>query len=115
MQQFDVVVVGGGPAGGQCARTLTQAGRKVLLVERHSSFERNSFSSAGVPLEALQTYQLPTSVIGSYWRRLVVVTSQQSGRWENPEPLGAVLDFGKLRQFLADQVSAQGGQVWMGW
>lgn len=114
MQQFDVVVVGGGPAGGQCARSLTQAGQKVLLVERHKNFAINSFSSAGTPMATLSQYELPDSVVGSYWHKFVVVTSSKTGHWQANQPMGAVLDFGKLRQFLADDVKAQGGDVWMG-
>jgi flavin-dependent dehydrogenase len=113
MQQFDVVVVGGGPAGGQCARVLTKAGRKVLLVERHKDFVTNSFSSAGTPLETLERYGLPDSLVGSYWDQFVVVTSNQSGRWQARSPLGVVLDFAKLREFLADEVRGNGGAVWM--
>lgn len=113
MQQFDVVVVGGGPAGGQCARVLTKAGRKVLLVERHKDFVTNSFSSAGTPLETLERYGLPDSIVGSYWDQFVVITSNQSGRWQARSPLGVVLDFAKLREFLADEVRGNGGAVWM--
>lgn len=114
MQQFDVVVVGGGPAGGQCARSLSQAGRKVLLVERHPNFDINSFSSAGTPLATLSQYNLPESIVGSYWHKFVVVTSSKTGNWEAQKPLGAVLDFGKLRSFLANDVLKNGGDVWMG-
>lgn len=114
MQQFDVVIVGGGPAGGQCARSLAKAGRKVLLVERHKNFAINSFSSAGTPLETLQQYNLPETVVGSYWHKFVVVTSNKQGTWEAKAPLGAVMDFGKLREFLANEAKANGGDVWMG-
>ncbi len=34
MQEYDVIVVGGGPAGSSCARTLTQAGMRVLILDR---------------------------------------------------------------------------------
>ncbi len=114
MQQFDVVVVGAGPAGGHCARILAKAGCKVLLVERHDSFDRNSFSSAGTPLATLAQYDLPDTVIGSLWQKLIIVTSNRSGSWESAQPLGAVLDFAKLREFLADEVKAHGGEVWLG-
>ncbi len=113
MQEFDVVVVGGGPAGGQCARSLAKAGRSVLLVERHKDFAINSFSSAGTPLETLSQYDLPDSVVGTYWNRFVVVTSHQQGEWKTPAAIGAVLDFGKLREFLAADIQANGGEVWM--
>ena len=108
-----MVVVGGGPAGGQCARSLAKAGRSVLLVERHKDFAINSFSSAGTPLETLRQYDLPESVVGTYWNKFVVVTSNQQGEWETPAAIGAVLDFGKLREFLASDVKAIGGDVWM--
>ena len=114
MQQFDVVVVGAGPAGGHCARVLAKSGRKVLLVERHDTFDRNSFSSAGTPLETLTKYDLPETVIGSRWQKLIVVTSNRSGTWAAAQPVGAVLDFAKLREFLADEVKAHGGEVWLG-
>lgn len=38
MKLFDIVIIGAGPAGGQCARQLTQAGQQVLLVEQHETF-----------------------------------------------------------------------------
>jgi flavin-dependent dehydrogenase len=114
MQEFDVVVVGGGPAGGQCARSLAKAGRKVLLVERHKTFDINSFSSAGTPMETMTQYNLPESVVGSYWHKFVIVTSNKAGYWQAEQPQGTVLDFGKLREFLASEVRQQGSDVWMG-
>ena len=56
---FDVVIVGGGPAGGQTARSLAKKGLKVLMVEKHASFEDNNFSSAGMTLEPLTEFDIP--------------------------------------------------------
>jgi digeranylgeranylglycerophospholipid reductase len=114
VQSFDVVVVGAGPAGGHCGRWLAAAGHRVLLIERFKNFDRNSFSSAGTPLETMEKFQLPESVVGSYWNQLVIVSSQERGHWQSAENLGAVLDFGKLRQFLAAEVQRQGGELWLG-
>jgi len=112
--EFDVVVIGAGPAGGHCARQLAEAGRRVLLVERHSRFTANSFSSAATPLETMDRYRLPDWIVGSTWQRLTIVTSKAKGVWEAAESLGTVLDFSKLRQFLAEAVQAAGGEVWLG-
>jgi digeranylgeranylglycerophospholipid reductase len=111
---FDVVVVGAGPAGGQCARWLSAAGHNVLLIERFKNFDRNSFSSAGTPIETLERFKLPASVVGSYWNQLVIVSSKEQGHWKSIDNLGAVLDFAKLRQFLAAEVQSQGGKLWLG-
>ena len=36
VEEFDVIVVGGGPAGSVCARTLVDSGRRVALLDRQS-------------------------------------------------------------------------------
>jgi len=114
MKSYDVIVVGGGPAGGQTARNLSKLGYKVLLTERYASFEDNNFSSAGMTLEPLDEFDLPESVVGAYWKNLVIQCTQDDYRWESDENKGVVLDFGRLRQFLADECKANGGEVLMG-
>ncbi|SKB11142.1 conserved hypothetical protein [Planktothrix sp. PCC 11201] len=115
MKRFDVVIIGAGPAGGQCARQLTQAGQHVLLVEQHETFSKNDFSSAATPLETLEKFHLPQTVVGSFWQNLVIITTNVHQKWQSPKPLGAVFDFAKLREFLATEVINQGGEVWMGY
>jgi flavin-dependent dehydrogenase len=115
MKSFDVVVVGAGPAGGQCARLLAKGGYNVLLVEKAIDFLKNNFSSAGTPLETLEHFELPDYIVGSFWQKIVIVTTNLHEEWEASQPLGAVLDFAKLREFLANEVKTHGGEVWMGY
>ncbi|EAW34187.1 NAD(P)/FAD-dependent oxidoreductase [Lyngbya sp. PCC 8106] len=114
MRHFDVVVVGAGPSGGHCARQLAKSGKKVLLAEQHQTFAQNDFSSAATPIETLERYNLPSDVVGSLWQKIVIVTTNIHQSWECDEPLGAVLNFAKLREFLAQEVQRQGSEVWMG-
>ncbi|NJK49880.1 NAD(P)/FAD-dependent oxidoreductase [Candidatus Gracilibacteria bacterium] len=114
MQNFDVVVVGAGPAGGQCARILAKAGWKVLLVEQHETFLANNFSSAASPIEILSDYDIPSQCVGSYWKNLEILSTNVSRRWESSQSLGAVFNFAKLREYLALQVKDNGSEVWMG-
>ncbi|MFY0629068.1 MAG: NAD(P)/FAD-dependent oxidoreductase [Flavobacteriaceae bacterium] len=113
-ETYDVIVVGGGPAGGQASRNLAKRGHKVLLVERYQDFGQNDFSSAGMTLEPLKEFDLPDSIIGSYWNDLIIQCSKESYHWKGESAKGVVLDFKKLRQFLADECVAHGGKVLMG-
>lgn len=103
MDYYDVVIVGCGPAGGQCARELSHEGVKLLLVEKGKSFSANNYSSGGVPLSVMEEYQIPESVVGSYWNTLSVHSSYRKKLWQQSSPFGAILDFKKLREFLSDE------------
>lgn len=115
MNSFDVVVVGAGPAGGQMARLMAKSGYKVLLVEQHENFSKNDFSSAVTLLSTLEQFELPEQVVGSFWNQFVAVTTNTKQVWDSPENLGVVLDFAKLKEFLANDVKSYGGEVWMGY
>lgn len=114
-EMYDVVVIGGGPAGGQASRSLAKKGHKVLLVERHENFSQNNFSSAGMTLEPLEEFDIPESTIGAYWKDLVIQCTEKSYEWKGETKKGVVLDFGKLRQFLADETVKFGGEVLLGY
>ncbi len=115
MKEFDVVVVGAGPAGGHCARILASKGYNVLLAEQHENFERNNFSSAATPLETLKKFDLPEQVVATPWNKLEIITSKITRTWNSSEVLGVVFDFAKLRTFLAEEVKKHGGEVYLGY
>ena len=53
-------------------------------------------------------------MVGTFWQKLEIVSTNNAHTWESPTSLGAVLNFAKLREFLADKVKECGGEVWMG-
>ena len=114
MKNFEVVVIGGGPAGGHCARTLSKMGYQVLLVEQHEDFSQNNFSSAATPLETLEKFDLPELVVGSSWRKLEILSTNIKRSWKSEHFLGVVFDFAKLRTFLAQDVIKHGGTLYLG-
>jgi digeranylgeranylglycerophospholipid reductase len=115
MQRFDVIIIGAGPAGAQCARELSQCGKKILLVEKSKNFSMNNYSSGGAPLEIMSSFMLPESVVGSFWNKFVLSSSNDRNVWEENVPLGVILDFKKLRSFLSQETQDNGGEVLLGW
>ncbi len=110
-----MLVVGAGPAGAELARLLALAGVDVLLVDRLADLRQAAFSSAALPLEAVERYGLPPAVVAARWSGWQLVgPGAQRRQWSAAQPLGAVLDFGALRQWLVDQAQGWGARLQLG-
>lgn len=114
MEHYDVVIAGAGPAGGQCARELAAAGKKVLLLEKAKHFGINNYSSGGAYLQLLDDFQLPKNTVAAYWDKLAIHTCHDKEIWTSNKPLGVVFDFMKLRAFLAQEAQNHGAHVRLG-
>ncbi len=113
-KKYDVVVVGAGPAGGQCARSLSAQGFHVLLLDRAKHFQENNYSSGGAPIELMAQFNLPDSIVGTFWNILRVQSTHSKVVWKSDTPFGPVVDFDKLREFLAEETRKQGGEYLLG-
>ena len=115
--------MGAGPSGGELARLLAQAGVDVVLVDRLIDLGQAAFSSAALPLAALDRFGLPEQVVAARWRGWQLVGPGALGgeegtharQWMAGQPIGAVLDFGALRQWLASQAQGWGAELQLGW
>lgn len=110
-----MLVVGAGPAGGELARLLAFHGVSVQLVDRLPDLRRAAFSSAAVPLDTVNRFALPAAVVASRWQGWQLIgPGERRRQWQGDGPLGAVLDFGALRQWLAEECRRWGGTVRLG-
>jgi len=57
MRAYDVIVVGGGPAGSSCARELLRAGLDTLVIDK-ARFPRDKTCAGWIPPHTLQTLDL---------------------------------------------------------
>ena len=110
-----MLVVGAGPAGADLAAGLARAGVAVALVERLQHPEQAAFSSAALPLEAVQAFGLPAEVVARRWSAWQLIgPGERRRRWAADSALGVVLDFAALRCWQLDQAARWGAQVLLG-
>ena len=62
MKHYDVIIVGGGPAGLQCARDLSASSLKVLLLEKQDGFG-DKLCAGGLTRKGMDLLEIPDRVI----------------------------------------------------
>ena len=115
-QSVDVLIAGAGPAGLHLAWLLAQAGASVQVVDPLLDLRHCAFSSAALPMEAVRAFELPAQVQAAQWRSWQLFgPGDQRRQWQADHVLGAVLDFGGLRQWLAERAVGEGASMQLGW
>ena len=112
----DVLIVGAGPSGGWLAAELSAAGLSVTLIDRLQDLQANVFSSAALPQASVDRFGIPERVIAarfSGWQLHGPGTALR--HWHSDRCLGAVLDFGALRSWLAERAVDHGARLALGW
>ena len=83
-----ILVAGAGPAGSRLASFLAKKGVKVILVERLKSSDKNAFSSAVLPINALEQYSIPQESISRYWNTWKLIGPEGAcSKWQSNNSL----------------------------
>ncbi|HET7736966.1 MAG TPA: geranylgeranyl reductase family protein [Tepidiformaceae bacterium] len=111
MTQYDVIVVGGGPAGSTAARELAAAGARVLIVDR-ATFPRYKACGGGIPVRTERLLPFPISgVIEDSVSRLEVA---YRGKWgfvrDSGEPFAHMVMRERFDRLLLEQAMIAGAE-----
>jgi len=107
---YDVVIAGAGPAGGQCARDLASRGYDVVVLETEPEDEfpkQSNKSTAGTFPSMMASFGVPDDVVQHYTESVVLESPNEY--YVQPQP-GAVLDFAKFKQFLVEDSREEGAE-----
>jgi geranylgeranyl reductase family protein len=111
VERFDVIVVGAGPAGSTAAYRLSQAGARVLLLDRER-FPRDKPCGGGLTYRAVR--ELPVSVepVVEDTVRRFQLGFRYAHRFERrtEEPLILMTQRRRLDEHLAEQAAAAGAE-----
>ncbi len=64
MRTFDVVIIGAGLAGLQCAKLLSQRGAKILLVDRKSDLKKGVHTTGIFVRKTFEDFEFPPETLG---------------------------------------------------
>ena len=111
---YDVIVIGAGPAGAQLTRYLANRKFKVLLIEKQKEIGEPNFSTAGTIRQTLKDFDLPhTQVAPYFWNQLYVETPNMTINKKLRRNSGWVFDFRKLKQWIVEDAVKKGATVYV--
>lgn len=111
-QDYDVVIVGAGPAGGQCARYIAEHSKfSVLVLDKTQEIGEPKKSTAGTFPETITRFNLPKKVIQEKTNKIVFEGPTQEAVIAEK---GFVLEFGRLKKFLVEQAVHHGAELRIG-
>lgn len=71
VQQYDVIIIGGGPAGLHCALELSRSDLQILLLEKATDFG-DKLCAGGITLKGLQLISLPQHLLQQSVKHAIV-------------------------------------------
>ena len=112
-QSFDVIIVGAGLGGLQCARLLGRAGLRVLLADRKRALDEGVHTTGIFVRRTLEDFELPADCLGPAVRHVTLYSpARRALTLESEHEEFRVGRMGRLYlRFLADCVRA--GVVWL--
>ena len=113
MEQFDVVIIGAGLAGLQCARLLSRAGLKILLADRKKTLDQSIHTTGIFVRRTLEDFDIPEDCLGPAVRDVTLYSpARRSMQLSSAKDEFRIGRMGLLYQRFLEQ-SLENGVEWM--
>lgn len=109
---YDLVVVGGGPAGSSAAFSAAKAGIKVALIEKEESIAETVRTSGVTWIKDIREYEIPEDCYNPI-KNFSFCSPNNEVSIRDTVPRAAVLDVRKTYRWLAEQAEIQGADIFV--
>ena len=109
MMNYDVIVIGAGPAGSTCARECAKRGLRTLLLDR-MSFPRSKPCGGALSAQALARldFPLPSEIIEQECFTIRVHYGSRTAEVRRDQRISAMVSRDRFDRFLVDKATEQG-------
>lgn len=111
-ENFDVIVVGGGPAGSSAAYAASKNGAKVALLEKEQSIAQTVRTSGVTWIQDAESFGIPQDCYNPI-KNYSFCSANNMVTITDKEPRAAVLDVRKTWRWLAEQAANQGVEIFL--
>ena len=109
---YDIVVVGGGPAGSSVAFTAAKKGVKVAMLEKEDSIAQSVRTSGVTWVKDVKKFGIPPDCYNEI-RNYSFCSPNNQVSVRDSEPRAVVLDVRKTYQWLAQQAEKEGASIFL--
>ena len=113
MEHFDVIIVGAGPGGLACARSLARDGAKTLVLERKLRVGPK-VCGGGITWDGL-IREVPPELLERTFNRQLIFSNYQRIDYRRKNPIIATVNRETLGRWMLENAAAAGTEVRTGW
>ena len=110
--EYDIVVVGGGPAGSSAAYTAAKNGAKVALIEKEERIAQTVRTSGVTWIKDVKKFSIPKECYNEI-KNYSFCSPNNKVTISDSEPRAVVLDVRKTYRWLASQAEKEGTEIFV--
>ena len=112
MKDFEIVIVGAGPAGLRAAKVLTEEGKKVIVLEKNSVLGQK-VCAGGISPKIFERIPLPEDLIERKFNSIIYHSPWQKVKIKSNEILLVTISRENLGKFLAKEAQKAGATIFL--